>query len=510
MPLLSIVTFLPLLGALFILLIRGDDEQSATNAKLVAFWTSIVTFVISLGIPLEVDPTDPSFQLIEEVAWIPALGISYIKGVDGISLWFVLGSTLLAPICILASWVSVKQRVKEFMIALLVLECSMIGMFTALDLVLFYLFFEAVLIPMFLMIGIWGGPRRIYASYKFFLYTFVGSVLMLLAVIAIYLDAGTTDMRILAESGIAAELQFWAFLAFLASFAVKSPMWPTHTWLPDAHVEAPTAGSVMLAGIMLKMGGYGLIRFNLQMMPEAAEFFAPFVMALSVIAIIYTSLVAFVQEDMKKLVAYSSVAHMGFATLGIFTATVQGLEGAIMVMLSHAIVSPAMFLLVAVVYDRMHTRDIRRYGGLATGMPVYATMFMVITLASIGLPGTSGFIGEFLALSGAYQASSWVGALATTGVIFGALYMLNLYRRLFFGASASDEAASMPDMNRREIAYFIPLLAIVLWMGISPGFFQQYFAPNVAAIIENHEQRAALTQGDMTAMVEGWLMELRR
>lgn len=489
MPLLSIITFLPLLGALFILLIREGDDQADSNAKLVALWTALVTLGISIAIPFEYDIGKGGFQLIERMLWVPALDIYYLKGVDGISLWFVLGSTLLTPICILASWQAIKQRVKEFMIALLILETAMIGMFTALDLVLFYLFFEAVLIPMFIMIGVWGGPRRIYASYKFFLYTFVGSVLMLLAVIAMYIDAGTSDMRVLVEYGFAPELQFWMFLAFLASFAVKSPMWPVHTWLPDAHVEAPTAGSVMLAGILLKMGGYGLIRFNVQMMPEAAAFFAPLIFALSVIAIVYTSLVAFVQEDMKKLVAYSSVAHMGFATLGIFTATQQGMEGAIMVMLSHAIVSPALFLLVGVIYDRLHTREIRRYGGLADVMPVYAVIFMLFTLASIGLPGTSGFVGEFLALAGAFQASSWVGVFAALGVILGALYMLNLYRRLFMGRPEKDDVKALSDVNAREIAYFLPLLLIVFWMGIAPGFFQQYFAGTAGAIVER--QKAA-------------------
>ncbi len=494
-PILTALTVLPLIGALAILLIRNEGEQTARNARWVALWTSLITFVISLFLLGLVDPSDPGFQLIEKLDWVPGLDISYHRGIDGIGLWFVLASTLLTPICVLASWKAISDRVKEFMIALLVLEAMMIGTFTALDLVLFYLFFEGVLLPMFIMIGVWGGSRRIYSAYKFFLYTLAGSVLMLLALIAIYLEAGTTDMTRLVLAELSPELQFWAWLAVFASFAVKSPMWPVHTWLPDAHVEAPTAGSVMLAGILLKMGGYGLIRFNLQMMPEASEFFAPLVFALSVIAILYTSLVAFVQEDMKKLIAYSSVAHMGYVTLGIFTGTQTGLEGAMLVMISHAIVSSALFLCVGVVYDRMHTREIKRYGGMAHSMPLYAFVFMVFMLASVGLPGTSGFVGEFLALAGAYEANTLVGTLAAIGVVLGALYMLTLYRRLFFGPLEKEDVKAMPDLSVREILYFAPLVVLVIWMGIQPGHFSGYFSASVGEIISRYETAIAASDG---------------
>ncbi len=403
-PILSVVTFLPLLGAVFIMLVRGEDWLARGTARWVALWTTLVTFAISLILVTHFDPSSPEFQFAEKHDW---LGIaSYHMGVDGISLPFVILTTALMPICIIASWTAIQKRVKAYMIAFLVLETLMIGTFASLDLVLFYLFFEGGLIPMFLIIGIWGGPRRVYASFKFFLYTLLGSVLMLLAIMAMYWDAGTTDIAALMHHGFPLSLQKWAWLAFFASFAVKMPMWPVHTWLPDAHVEAPTAGSVILAAILLKMGGYGFLRFSLPMFPSASHDFAPLVFALSVVAIIYTSLVALMQEDIKKLIAYSSVAHMGFVTMGIFAATTQGMAGGIFQMISHGIVSGALFLCVGVVYDRVHTREIAAYGGLVNRMPLYAACFMVFTLANVGLPGTSGFVGEFLSLIGTYQGAS--------------------------------------------------------------------------------------------------------
>jgi NADH-quinone oxidoreductase subunit M len=430
-PILSTITFLPLLGALLIVLLRGNDESVTRNARYIALWTTLVTLGLSLLLWRAFDPTTAQFQFLEERAWLGT--IKYRMGVDGISMPFVVLTAFLMPLCILASWTSITTRVKEYMIAFLVLETLMLGVFTSLDLVLFYLFFEGGLIPMFLIIGIWGGPRRVYASFKFFLYTLAGSLLMLLAIMAIYWEAGTTDIPTLLAYTFPPEMQTWVWFAFLASFAVKLPMWPVHTWLPDAHVEAPTAGSVILAGILLKMGGYGFLRFSIPMFPLASTEFAPLIFALSVIAISYTSLVALAQEDMKKLIAYSSVAHMGFVTIGIFTLTMQGLQGGIFQMLSHGIVSGALFLSVGIIYDRMHTREIAAYGGLADRMPLYAFCFMVFTLANVGLPGTSGFVGEFLSLAGAFRVNSWVAVLATTGIILSAAYALWLYRRLIFG-----------------------------------------------------------------------------
>src|SRR5476651_1930231 len=420
-PILSVVTFLPLLGALFITLVRGNDDLAKGTARWVAMWTTLVTFAISLVMVARFDMSSAEFQFSEKHPW---LGVaSYHMGVDGISLPFVILTTALMPICILASWTSIQKRVKEYMIAFLVLETLMIGTFSALDLVLFYLFFEGGLIPMFLIIGVLGGQRRVYASFKFFLYTLLGSVLMLLAIMAMYWDAGTTDIPALMRHGFPLGLQKWAWLALFASFAVKMPMWPVHTWLPDAHVEAPTAGSVILAAILLKMGGYGFIRFSLPMFPAASEMFAPMMFALSVMAIVYTSLVALMQEDIKKLIAYSSVAHMGFVTMGIFTLTREGLQGGIFQMISHGIVSGALFLCVGVVYDRMHTREIAFYGGLVNVMPYFAAFFMVFTMASAGLPATSGFVGEILVIVGSYQAAPWATAWAATGLILGATYM---------------------------------------------------------------------------------------
>jgi NADH-quinone oxidoreductase subunit M len=498
-PILSIVTFLPLLGAALIMMLP-QTPAGVRNIRWTALWTSLIVFAISLFILVYFDPANPGFQLVERSEWIPRTGIIYQKGVDGISIWFVLVSTLLTPICIISVWEAIQTRVREFMIALLVLETMMVGMFTALDLILLYVFFEGVLIPMFLIIGVWGGQRRVYAAFKLFLYTLLGSVLMLLAILAMYLKTGTTDMIVMLHSPFSRELQIWLWLAYFASFAVKMPMWPVHTWLPDAHVEAPTAGSVMLAAVLLKMGGYGFIRFSVQMLPQASEYFAPFMFALSVIAIIYTSLVAFVQTDMKKLIAYSSVAHMGFVTLGIFTLNQQGIDGAIFQMLSHAIVSGALFLCVGVVYDRMHTRDIARYGGMARTMPHYALVFAIFMFASIGLPGTSGFIGEFLSLVGAFQVNRWAAVLATTGIILGAVYMLVLFRALFYGPVTKDDVRAMPDLSWREMGFFAPLVVLTLWMGIYPSSFKDSIDPAVAQIVAH--QQDATGHAPRTAQIE--------
>ena len=469
-PWLSMTTFLPLIGAvLLMLMVRGDDAAAQRNARWIALWTTLITFAVSLMIWINFDPAAAGFQMVEEHPWIGG-GISYKMGVDGISMLFVILTTFLMPFCILASWTSIDTRVKEYMIAFLVLETLMIGVFCALDLLLFYLFFEGGLIPMFLIIGVWGGKRRVYASFKFFLYTLLGSVLMLLALMAMYFHAGTTDMVALLKPGtFPPAMQTWLWLAFFASFAVKMPMWPVHTWLPDAHVEAPTAGSVILAGILLKMGGYGFLRFSLPMFPAASLHFAPLVFGLSIIAIIYTSLVALVQEDMKKLIAYSSVAHMGFVTMGTFTLTTQGIEGGIFQMLSHGIVSAALFLCVGVIYDRMHTRDIAAYGGLVERMPLYAAALMVFTLANVGMPGTSGFIGEFLTLLGAFAVSTWVAFLATFGVILSAAYSLYLYRRVIFGALEKASLRDILDLSPREIAILAPLVVLTLFFGFYPS-----------------------------------------
>ena len=494
-PLLSLVTFLPLLGAAFILFIRGEEEVVARNARFVALWTSLITFALSLLIWFGFERGTAEFQFVERVDWLPDFNIGYHMGVDGISMPFVLLSTLLTPLCVLASWDAIKTRVKEYMIAFLVLETLMVGMFCALDFVLFYMFFEGVLIPMFLIIGIWGGARRVYAAFKFFLYTLAGSVLMLLALLTMYFSAGTTDIPTLMTQNFPFQMQIWLWLAFFASFAVKVPMWPVHTWLPDAHVEAPTAGSVILAGVLLKMGAYGFLRFSLPMLPEASAFFTPLVFTLSVVAIIYTSLVALAQKDMKKLIAYSSVAHMGFVTVGIFTVNQQGLEGAIFQMLSHGVVSAALFLCVGVIYDRLHTREIARYGGLAENMPSYALVFMVFMLASVGLPGTSGFVGEFLVIMGAFQANTWVALLTASGMVLGAAYMLWLYRSVIFGALTKKDLLTLPDMSWREKAVFAPLLAAALIFGIYPLPLLEVMDASVANLIENYELALATSEG---------------
>ena len=482
--LLSLVTFLPLVGAV---IIACQNKAADGNARHIALYTTLITFGLSTLIWWNFDKSTANFQFVEEMKWLGP--IKYKMGVDGISMLFVILTTFLMPLCILAAWESVDTRVKEYMIAFLVLETLMIGVFCALDIVLFYLFFEAGLIPMFLIIGIWGGKRRVYASFKFFLYTLLGSVLMLLAIMAMYTITGTTDIPTLMASSakFSANTQWWLWLAFFASFAVKMPMWPVHTWLPDAHVEAPTGGSVILAAILLKMGGYGFLRFSLPMFPLASEKLAPLVFAMSVIAIIYTSLVALAQEDVKKLIAYSSVAHMGFVTMGIFTFNVQGIDGAIFQMLSHGLVSAALFLCVGVVYDRMHTRDIAAYGGLVNRMPVYAVFFMVFTMANVGLPGTSGFVGEFLTLMGAYGRNTWVAFFATFGVILSAAYALYLYKRMIFGELDKPSLRDITDMNWREIAVLGPLLLLTLFFGVYPSPVLDITAQSVKKLVANYE-----------------------
>jgi NADH-quinone oxidoreductase subunit M len=481
-PLLSVVTFLPLVGAAFILLARGEDEGAARYARWAALWTTIITFLVSLLILKNFTSGQAGYQLVENHAWLGAIA-GYRMGVDGISMPFVILTTFLMPICIAASWF-VKSRVREYMIAFLVLETLMIGVFCATDIVLFYVFFEAGLIPMFLIIGIWGGPRRVYASFKFFLYTLLGSVLMLLAIIAMYWHTGTTDIAMMSKAGaFPAAMQTWLWLAFFASFAVKMPMWPVHTWLPDAHVEAPTAGSVILAAILLKMGGYGFLRFSLPMFPDASHYFQPLVYTLSVVAIIYTSLVALMQEDMKKLIAYSSVAHMGFVTMGIFSFTRQGIDGALFQMVSHGLVSGALFLCVGVVYDRMHTREIKAYGGLVNRMPLYAGIFMLFTMANVGLPGTSGFVGEFLTLLGTFQNNTWVAFFATTGVILSACYALWLYRRVMLGALEKSSLSHIVDITPREFACLAPLVVLTIFFGIYPTPLLDVFGAPVEAIL---------------------------
>jgi NADH-quinone oxidoreductase subunit M len=488
-PMLSLTTFLPIVGVLFIMMLK-EDEAGNRNARWAALWTTLITFAMSLALVWRFDPSSPEFQFVEKRSWLGGFG-TYHMGVDGISLPFVILTTALMPICIAASWRAIRVRVKEYMIAFLVLETLMVGTFSALDLVVFYLFFEGGLIPMFLIIGVWGGPRRVYASFKFFLYTLLGSVLMLLAIMAMYWQSGTTDITVLLRHTFPRDMQPWLWIAFFASFAVKLPMWPVHTWLPDAHVEAPTAGSVILAAILLKMGGYGFLRFSLPMLPFASQDFAPFVFTLSVIAIIYTSLVALVQEDMKKLIAYSSVAHMGFVTMGIFAATTQGVAGGIFQMVSHGVVSAALFLCVGVVYDRMHSREISAYGGLVNRMPVYAAVFMVFTLANVGLPGTSGFIGEFLALLGTFKVNVVVATLATLGVILSACYALWLYRKVIFGTLDKPSLAGITDVSVREIAVFAPLIVLTILLGVYPKPVLDISAASVTALLDNYQHALA-------------------
>ncbi|QND64004.1 NADH-quinone oxidoreductase subunit M [Mesorhizobium loti] len=483
-PILSLVTFLPLVGVLLILFINDDSENARRNIRAIALLTTTFTFIISVFIWTGFDNSQAGFQFVEKVAWLDS-GISYHMGVDGISMLFVILTTFLMPLCILASWESIEKRVKAYMIAFLLLETLMIGVFCALDIVLFYVFFEAGLIPMFIIIGVWGGKRRVYASFKFFLYTLAGSVLMLLAIMAMFYQSGTTDIPTLLTHNFPASMQTWLWLAFFASFAVKMPMWPVHTWLPDAHVEAPTAGSVILAAILLKMGGYGFLRFSLPMFPLASEMFAPLVFTLSVVAIIYTSLVALMQEDMKKLIAYSSVAHMGFVTMGIFAMNQEGVQGAIFQMLSHGLVSGALFLCVGVIYDRMHTREIAAYGGLVNNMPKYATVFMIFTMANVGLPGTSGFVGEFLTMLGVFRVNTWVAFFAATGVILSAAYALWLYRRVIFGALTKDSLKGLLDLSPREKVIIYPLVVLVIFFGVYPAPVFDATAESVKSLVTN-------------------------
>jgi NADH-quinone oxidoreductase subunit M len=499
--LLSIVTFIPALAALILaLFLRGSDEAAARNAKWLAMIATSATFIVSLFILFQFDSSNTGFQMVEEASWI--MGMQYKMGVDGISVLFVMLTTFMMPLVIAASW-NVETRVKEYMIAFLLLETLMLGVFMALDLVLFYVFFEAGLIPMFLIIGIWGGANRIYASFKFFLYTFLGSVLMLVAMVAMFVNAGTTDIPTLMTHTFGSEsfsllgihvvggLQTLMFLAFFASFAVKMPMWPVHTWLPDAHVQAPTAGSVVLAAILLKMGGYGFLRFSLPMFPVGADVLTPLILWMSAIAIVYTSLVALVQEDMKKLIAYSSVAHMGYVTMGIFAANQQGIDGAIFQMISHGFISGALFLCVGVIYDRMHTREIDAYGGLVNRMPAYALIFMFFTMANVGLPGTSGFVGEFLTLVGVFQVNTWVAAVATAGVILSAAYALWLYRRVVMGDLIKESLRTITDMTTRERAIFAPLVVMTLLLGFYPALVLDIIGPSVESLVSNYEMALA-------------------
>ncbi len=486
---LSVVTFLPLFGALVILVMRAmarkdDSDVIAGNAKWVALWTTLLTLLVSVVLVLQFDHAKPGYQFEERFEWFGP--ISYHMGVDGISILFVLLTAFLMPLCIAASWDSIKTRITEYMIAFLLLETLVIGVFTSLDLFLFYIFFEGGLVPMFLIIGIWGGKNRTYAAYKFFLYTLLGSVLMLAAMLYMVNVAGTADIPTLSKFAFAREVQPWLWFAFFASFAVKMPMWPVHTWLPDAHVEAPTAGSVMLAGILLKLGGYGFIRFNLPMFPYASHMFAPLVMGLSVVAVVYTSLVAFRQTDIKKLIAYSSVAHMGFVTMGIFAGNALGIQGAVYQMISHGVISGALFLCVGVVYDRWHTREIAFYGGLTKLLPHYAFVFLLFTMANVGLPGTSGFIGEITTMTGAYQWGTWVAFVAASGVIFSAVYALNLYKRVMFGVVTNDELKKYPDLSVREIAIFAPLIAGTLLLGIYPAFVFDFTTASIDAVVAGY------------------------
>ena len=496
---LSAMILLPLALALLVLFLPGDEAAKARMARLVGLGTTLLLFAMGLVLWAGFDSSTAAFQFTERAELFGGL-FSWHLGVDGISLVLILLSVFLMPLCILAGWDSVKTRVPEYIAAFLVMESLMIGVFSALDIFLFYIFFEAGLIPMYLIIGIWGGKRRIYASYKFFLYTLLGSVLMLLAMLWMVREAGTTDIPALMAHDFPVRAQTWLWLAFFASFAVKMPMWPVHTWLPDAHVEAPTAGSMILAGVLLKMGGYGFIRFSLPMFPEASVQLMWLVLGLSMVAVVYTSLVALIQSDMKKLIAYSSVAHMAFVTGGLFAFNTQGLEGAMVVMLSHGVVSAALFFCVGVIYDRLHTREIDRYGGVTTNMPRYAVFFLLFTMASIALPGTSGFVGEFMALTGIWKANTWVVFVMATGVILGAAYMLWLFARVMFGAQKNADAAAMPDLNRREWAVMLPLALVALWMGIYPKPFLEPLKAPVGSLMARLE-RAAPPQTPYTPIV---------
>jgi|TARA_Y100000389_G_scaffold75581_1_gene72235 NADH-quinone oxidoreductase subunit M len=493
LPILSIIIFLPLVGVALLSLINSTTANGERNLKQTALWVVCLNFIVSIAMLINFDQSDPNFQFTESYFWLNS-GISYHLGVDGISILLIILTTFLMPFCILASFESIKVSLKEYLIAFLILETLMIGVFCSLDLVLFYLFFEGGLIPMFLIIGIWGGERRVYATFKFFLFTLAGSVFMLLAIIAIYMETGTTNITYLLQFDLAPSLQYIFWLAFFASFAVKIPMWPVHTWLPDAHVEAPTAGSVILAGVLLKMAGYGFIRFSLGIFPIASSYFAPFIFTLSIIAIIYASLVALVQTDMKKLIAYSSVAHMGFVTLGIFTFTLQGIEGAIIQMLSHGIISAALFLCVGVVYDRIHTREIDRYGGLVNRMPIYAFAFMIFIMGSIGLPGTSGFVGEFLVLLSIFSVNTYFAVFATSGVVLAAAYSLWLYRKVIFGSLIKDDLQDILDLSYREIIILFPLAFLTIFFGFYPQPLIDIIEPSTIQLITNIANDVAIAE----------------
>jgi NADH-quinone oxidoreductase subunit M len=501
LPILSLVTFLPVIGVLAILLTGGSQQTRANAARWIALIATLADLAVAIYIWTQFDGSTAAFQFVERAGWLGG-NITYHMGVDGISVLFVVLTAILMPFCILASWKSIENRVPEYMIAFLALQTLMIGVFCALDLVLFYTFFEGGLIPMFLIIGVWGGKRRVYASFKFFLYTLLGSVLMLLAILWMYLYSGTTDIAVLlATAHFPVAMQGFLWFAFFASFAVKMPMWPVHTWLPDAHVEAPTAGSVILAGILLKMGGYGFLRFSLPMFASASAMFTPFIFVLSVVAIIYTSYVALAQEDIKKLIAYSSVAHMGFVTMGLFTLTHVGVEGGIYQMLSHGIVSGALFLCVGVIYDRMHTREIAAYGGLVERMPIYAACFMVFTLANVGLPGTGGFVGEFLTMLGAFIVNTWVAIFAATGVILSAAYMLYLYWRVIFGKLVKPSLQTIKDLTAREIAILVPLVAATIIMGVYPNFVFHVTSASVDHLIGQNKLALAYDHAPKLASI---------
>ena len=485
-PILSTIIFIPLVGSLFILITKGSDKNVEKNSKYVAIFTSVTNFLLSLFLWYSFDRSTSNFQFVEEKVWMDGF-INFKLGIDGISILFILLTTLITPLCIFSGINSLKFKIKEFLIAILVLETLMLGVFCSLDLVIFYLFFEGGLIPMFLIIGIWGGPKRVYSSFKFFLFTLLGSVLMLVAIISIYWITGTTDVVTLLDLRIGEKYQYLLWLAFFSSFAVKMPMWPVHTWLPDAHVEAPTAGSVVLAAILLKMAGYGFIRFSLGLFPLASYYFTPMVFTLSVIAIIYTSLVALMQDDMKKLIAYSSVAHMGFVTIGIFSITKQGLDGSIVQMISHGLISAGLFLSVGVIYDRYHSRMISSYSGLVNIMPKYAFILMIFTLASLGLPGTSGFVGEFLILIGVFQISAITAIMASLGIILAAAYMLWLYKRIIFGRLINEQMKVMKDINKAETYIFAPLIFLILYFGFYPDPFFSTIDISVNELIKNYQ-----------------------
>ena len=485
-PILSAIIFVPLIGAFFIFATQGSSKNIEKNSKYIAIFSSLVNFLLSLFLWHSFDSTSIDFQFIEKKNWIEGF-INFQLGVDGISILFIILTTFISLLSIFSGILSVKSKIKEFLIAILVLETFMIGVFCSLDLVLFYLFFEGGLIPMFLIIGIWGGERRVYSAFKFFLFTLLGSVLMLIAIISIYWITGTTNVVDLLNIRIPKDYQYLLWLAFFSSFAVKMPMWPFHTWLPDAHVEAPTAGSVILAAVLLKMAGYGFIRFSLGLFPLASDFFTPLIFILSVVAIIYTSLVALMQDDMKKLIAYSSVAHMGFVTIGIFSITKQGLEGSIVQMISHGLISAGLFLSVGVLYDRLSTRMISSYGGLVNIMPKYAFVLMIFTLGALGLPGTSGFVGEFLVLVGVFQVNILVAVLASLGIILAATYMLSLYRKIIFGRLVSLEAKKMSDLSRAEIYIFSSLVFLILFFGFYPEPLFTTLDTSINNLVENYQ-----------------------